>query len=415
MQRLQTKKKEWGVIFVDTIIELYDDEQIFNVISSTVLKPARVVFIGEKKLSKQRMQRKIRDYFDARAQDIAIEFMSINIYDYTETIAALEKTVKKHPDCVIDVTGGRDLVLLAVGMFCSGNDVPLLRYSRTTNSLMNIRNCPFAAELPFEQRITPEQFIILAGGAMAGHGHLNPLSLLPDTYDDIENAWVTFITHKKEWHRQVLYLQAASKIPGNISAGGLRVTAPLTIETPKSGSLRCNSDIMYHLNLLGLIKHTGIKGNQLSFEYKNEDIKRCMTDAGGWLEIYIYKTAKESGIFDSVELSMVVDWNGKQREQFDPLNEIDVILVKGITPILVSCKAGSFDARDINELRALATRFCGKNATAVFVTTDMMMANSPCLYKRAMEFGIEVIEYSDLVDGSLIEMLDYIAKKATCV
>lgn len=403
------------MIPVDTIIEIYDDEQIFNVISSTALKPARVVFIGEKKLSKQRVQRKIRGYFADRGQSICIEFIPANIYDCSETIAVLEETVKKYPDCVIDVTGGRDLVLLAVGMYCNGNDVPLLRYNKASNALLNIRGCSFTGELLFTQYITPKQFIILAGGSMAGHGHVDPAALLPETFDDIENAWLTFLTHRKEWHMQVYYLQAASRTPDGESNGSLSVTAPLVIETPRSGSLRCNSMIMHHLNLLGFIKGTKITGESITFEYKNTDIKRCMTDAGGWLEIYMYKMAKDSGVFDSVDMSVVVDWNGNVHEQYDPLNEIDVVLVKGITPILMSCKAGAFNARDLNELRALANRFCGNNAIAVFVTTDEMMKNSPCLFRRAVEFGIEVIEHNDLVNGSLGERMSQIAKKAACL
>jgi len=379
------------------------------VVSSTAFKPVRVVFIGEPRLSKGRMQNKIRNYFENRRQTIEIEFMTANIYDCAETIEVLEKAVEKYPDCVIDVTGGRDLVLLAVGMFCSRNAVPLLRFCKATNEFINIRNCDFIVDKYFTEKISLEQFIILTGGSLLGHGHFNPDKILQETLDDIERAWDVFLKFKKQWSRQVQYLQMVSK-PEEGTCEKMNISAPLQFKLPKADILKCNSEIMLHLGLLGLLNDTKISDGIISFKYKNLDIRRCLTDAGGWLELYIYKEAKESGLFDNADLNVVVDWNGIEHERDNVINEIDVVLTKGITPILISCKAGNFDAKDLNEFRAVASRFGGDNAAAVFVTTNPIMETAPWIYKRAVEFGIEIIEYNDLIEGKLIERLSKIAK-----
>ena len=70
---------------------------------------------------------------------------------------------------------------------------------------------------------------------------------------------------------------------------------------------------------------------------------------GIWLELYTYLTAKKSGAFDDVQISVVVDWDGKP-EANNLLNEIDVTATRGLRPLFVSCKIGTLNPAHINEI-----------------------------------------------------------------
>ncbi len=57
------------------------------------------------------------------------------------------------------------------------------------------------------------------------------------------------------------------------------------------------------------------------------------------LELYVYKACVDTGAFDDVSASVVVDWEGDNL-QGDVSNELDVVATRGVTPLFISCKTG---------------------------------------------------------------------------
>ena len=58
-----------------------------------------------------------------------------NIDEVNDTLA---KIISENPDCVVDVTGGKDIALLAAGMAAVKLGVPLIAYNRRTKKYANI-------------------------------------------------------------------------------------------------------------------------------------------------------------------------------------------------------------------------------------------------------------------------------------
>ena len=158
----------------------------------------------------------------------------------------------------------------------------------------------------------------------------------------------------------------------------------------------------------GIITDYYVSQNEVSFRYKNETIKKLLNDFGVWLELFIYKKALDSNKFDNVDMSVIFDWNNVENEREDVLNEIDVMITKGATPVFVSCKSGSVSTSALNEIKTLTERFGGNYAKAVLVTAEEFSKYSPKTYRRALEMGIKVIELEDLCrenPASIIERI----------
>ena len=129
-----------------------------------------------------------------------------------------------------------------------------------------------------------------------------------------------------------------------------------------------------------------------------------MKDPGVWLELYTCQTALQSGAFDDVQISVVVDWNGIPEEN-NLLNEIDVSLTRGLRPVFISCKIGTLTQAYVNEIYVLCKRFGGYMARPVIVTMTTPRGDSPALMKRAESLGVTIIDRNDIEAGRLLDML----------
>lgn len=95
-------------------------------------------------------------------------------------------------------------------------------------------------------------------------------------------------------------------------------------------------------------------------------------------------------------------------------NEIDVMLMRGVIPVFVSCKNGAVDSNELYKLNTVADRFGSIYAKKIIAATYLGKMGSgremDPFRRRAEEMGIELIENAHLMnDDELLARL----KKAT--
>lgn len=144
---------------------------------------------------------------------------------------------------------------------------------------------------------------------------------------------------------------------------------------------------------------------RVHYRYKNEMYQRLLSDTGVWLELYTYYTAKSSGLFDDVQTSVIIDWDGREKENYNTINEIDDILVKGIVPLFVSCKMGVPSVLAVTEIEMLARRFGGALAKPVLVTASRVSELAPFTAARARDMGVTILEIQQMDDRNFLERL----------
>ena len=101
---------------METLIELYDERPLENVLGVEMFRPKRVVYIcPEPVASDNELHQKLRAYYRHRGITVEAIFFKASIYNSESVLQLFRKIVRQYPDCALDITGGTDAVLFASG------------------------------------------------------------------------------------------------------------------------------------------------------------------------------------------------------------------------------------------------------------------------------------------------------------
>ena len=392
---------------METLIEIYDNSPIFNVYAAAVLKPKRVVFIGGRRMTRDTVKNRLSGFFAAIGLDIEIEYCSVMLSDFDAVVNRLRKLIKKYPDCAIDLTGGTETVIAAAGLLSCELGAKLFCENPRDLSFINVHNCPELDNYSADINLSIGQVIKMAGGLVTGHGHISNETITPEFESDILLVWKTVKRYRKLWSEQTAFFQRAAKQRSETSYGEYEQSEKhlyvdnVPINSGRSSNSTCSLNIMRSLEKDRIIEKLRVSGDRVSFKYKNSMIKKCLSDAGIWLEMYGFVTARKTGIFSDAQLSVTIDWNGDLTERFNTYNEIDIMLTHGIVPIFISCKMSAPSVAAINEIRTLTDRFGGQKAKAVILTMADMPKDAPYALQRAFDCGVKIIDRNTISHDKL--------------
>jgi len=390
---------------MQTIIELYDDENFCNVLAATVMKPQQVIFVGENRMIKKKNKERIIRYFEKMQIPVKSYFYTVNIGDCDQIIETYKMLINKFPDCAIDVTGGRYLPLLAAGMICEKEKVPVFYFDARKGKFVNIYGCPQAEEFVNDTKFTVDQFVAMAGGMIVSGRNDNALA--GEMRSCIKSVWQIFWQKREQWPRFAQFLQKISSSQEH--ENGLEVDAPIRIRVSGKDDLVCDTEILSLLEKAGVLENLQVKDSRVKFIYRSHQLKSYLSDVGIWLELFAYTVAVESGYFDDVRVRVIVDWDGKFEDP-GTVNEIDVIMTKGLSPLFISCKTSMPSTGSLNEIRILADKFGGRFVKPILLTTQNISKASPAVYQRAADLGVYIIQQDDLTGDKLINKLIRLAE-----
>ena len=378
---------------METLIELYDHEAIDNILAVLAFEPKRVIYIGQKKAMTPFVQKNLRQLAANRGLSVAMDFVSVNVSSFSDIQKTLETIAKRYPNCVFDATGGTDLLLLAVGIFCYQHGFPVFHFNN--DNLVPVINCDLSSLNRKPVKFSTADIFLLHGGLFWRHGHFTDDMDSEEMQEDVMAVWKVFLRHQKNWSKQVTYLQQVSQ-PETVSSNNLIINAPVSAKVHLGSLAYCDRSILNDLHDIGLIQDLSFQNNRIRFSYKNDTIRRCLCDAGIWLELYIYVLAKQMDCFDDVQMSVIVDWDGDTSAAVNTINEIDVVLVKGTASLFISCKIGVPNVLAVNEIDTLTRRFGGKRAKPVLITTASLSRQSPAIAQRAADMDVAVLEVAGM-------------------
>ena len=99
--------------------------------------------------------------------------------------------------------------------------------------------------------------------------------------------------------------------------------------------------------------------------------------------------------------SVVVDWDNARGDDQATRNEIDILLVQGITPVFISCKMGAPTPLALSEIRLLSEKFGGESTRTVLLTAADVRERERALVQRARDLGVLLIDRPILARGDL--------------
>ncbi len=403
-----------------TIIEFYDKTAVENIASTLLCSPDKVIFVGD---NEKRINRSIDTYKSLAAdRGIEVEFIprKISRNNLKNCINVLSDIVENNDNCVFDIQGGEETYLVALGAVFEkyGNRIQIHRFNINTNSLVD---CDADGEVCKTSAIkfSVDENVRIYGGRIIGSDEIEAGMFDWDFNNefekDIELMWMLCTKNTGRWNNQIgciSKLCAESRL-----ASSLEFDASMEIVTTlmKKNNVYVNQflSLLRELEKYGLIRNLFYNDNVVSFAFKNEQVKRCLTIAGRLLEVFVAVNARRSTdkngslLYNDVRTGVYIDWDSVVAPDFsaDVANEIDVMLMKGLTPVFISCKNGRFDVDELYKLSVVAERFGGKYARKVIVAAESIedSAKGKYLKARATDMGIRFIDDIDRMSQAEIE------------
>ena len=390
---------------MNTLIELYDERAIENVLAADMFRPQRIVYLCPTEVAQSRdRQKTIRDFFRHRGWEPEMFFVEASSYKVDRIVRQLLSISEKYPDCALDVTGGSDAELFAAGMFAAKANVATFTYSRRKNRFYNISGAEFADNLPCNLSYSVEDFFLMAGGTLLP-GRVDN-KILKGYLHDIDPFFNCFLQFRRDWTNIITHMQRVSPAEyGQVPPMFIR--GNYVVKGERGGRISAKEDALRAFERIGFIRNLNIvSGESVSFRFRDENTRTWLRDVGSVLELYVYKACLDANIFNDTISSAVVRWNDVLGHG-SIINEIDVMATMGVLPLFISCKVSDIKTEALNELAILRDRFGGKGAKAAIVSTAR--CNAACRH-RAAQLGIAVIDRDELESGALVHRLKVIMK-----
>lgn len=372
-----------------TIIEFFDKDAIENVVSTLLCDPDRVVFIGNNYKRMNRAKARYQQVAEKYGRKAEFVVRGLERNDLWKIVETLEDVVNKYGDCTVDLSGGEELYLVAAGIVFQRlpGKLQLHRFNRNNETFYD---CDADGCILHQQKLalSVEDNITLYGGRIIYEDDVFPgtrkWDLNPEFRNDVDVMWRLCTEHTKVWN--ALLTKASNKGKED----PLQVHIDIVRYCMQEGTGEATIPPLFEeLEKEGLIRHLRVDNYDLHFRCKDEQVLRCLTTAGLVLELKTTILLDDTGLYNSIMTGVRLDWDGRNAEN-NVENEIDVLAMRGLIPVFVSCKNGTeVDVDELYKLGTVAEHFGGKNARKVLVASYQLNED---FNRRAHEMQIRVID-----------------------
>ena len=389
-----------------TVIEFFDKSPIENIVSSFTVCPDKIIFIGDAKAVKRSLPL-YEKFLNAKGLQIKMDKRSVNKSNLWDIVQKLSAIVEAEEECIFDLTGGEDLILVALGIvFQNYRDKKKIHMHRFNISNGTILDCDCDGEVHYcgTPRLTVKENIMLHGGIVERFSAENAETCRACS-KDIDAAWKISCENPSLWNVRIGLLKEFQKYKADVE-NPLRVYIDISYASSCIRNFRDKlgyvGTLLQSARAVGLIRDYLVDEESLSFTYVNALVKEMFSNEGAVLELKISHLAREmtnkgTTVFGDVLRGVVIDWDGMIHEQDDSekdtVNEIDVLAMKGMVPVFISCKNGSFKDEELYKLHTVASRFGGTHARKLLVCSDGKdrLENFSYLDQRATDMGIKIV------------------------
>ncbi len=390
-----------------TLVEFFEVCPCHNIISTTAFVPDRVIFLGSEK-TVARLSPLYEAYYRKYHPQVAVIFRATDTTDLNATVEALSAIICEFPDAEFDVTGGDDLVLIAMGIVREryrDRTFGMHRFDIARGTASDpLKNQALA--LPQPPSITVEQAVTLCGGIVSSTMDGAPLQKQDLTGvfgKTVDRMWAISCEDPHRWNKAITGLNRLEKLaPAKDSP--LHTVIPKHVLSQDATQFEPTRAILTSLDRCGILSYRE-HADALEITYPDHRIKGALAKAGNVLE---YKTlrlaqcavdADGKPFFADARCGVYIDWDGRfginnATNARDTINEIDVIATRGVVPWFISCKNGTVDDEELYKFTVVARRFGGRYAKAVLVATyiDRNPAVRARLLQRAADMHIVLVD-----------------------
>lgn len=384
-----------------TLIECFTTAHIDNFAACLCLRPQKMILLGEETLINQHINR-YREILGDRHQPTTINPYPVDENDLQAVCQALLSLISTDDECVIDITGGNELTIMAVGAVMaslSEKDRRRVRVQKIDREGGTIHDC-----------IHPGQIVQCTGPELSIKEllRLNGGRLLPSEYQpprtarlsELDGIWEIIVEDPTKWNKTITYLGEFEKrdnFKTNIRLNLKKLRSQIKKFDEKYTAVR---ELLDKLN--GPVICDRSTDEVLDYSYNSSLMRYCTLKAGNTLEVKTLLTARtvlENGApyFRDSRMSVSIDWDGvthfPKGSVAETRNEIDVMLMRGTKPLFISCKNGDIGETELYKLNTVATYFGGAQAKKLLIATHVNEEDKTnrAIIRRAWDMDILLI------------------------
>lgn len=382
-----------------TLIECFTASHIDNIAACLRLRPEKLIMVGRRDEMSQPIKR-YEEVLRQRGLRTRINPCDIQGKDLGEIRTTLEKLILSEQDCVIDLTGGDELVTMAAGAVLASLDSRQLQHIRVQKFDHKdgvVRDCIHDNRPVPSKKISlsVEELIRLHGGRLYAKAFPIPESCRPS---ELDGLWSIVSSIPKEWNDGISYLNEFERRAGfqnhvYLPLDDLR--SKIKGFEKKEKAVRMLLEQMHDKNVIT----DRSTADCLDYTYHSPLMRYCTLKAGNVLEVKTLlegRSVLENGapFFHDSWMSARIDWDGDIQDEdtrkSGTYNEIDVILMHGTTPLFISCKNGSI-GDELYKLNTVASFLGGPYARKLLIATNLDPDNATTLADRRRAWDMDIL------------------------
>lgn len=394
-----------------TFIEFFEKDAIENICSALAAHPDQVVLVGHSRKELEKAKSVYEELFETWGKPVRFRPLPVSRNNMDEILSELEKVVSGDDTCIFDLTGGEDLYLVAVGMLRERfpEKVRMHRFNIANGNIYDCDQDGITLTDGIRQELSVDENIRLYGGRVVYEdnrpGTTRRWDMNEEFLADIDRMWEICRCDVREWNAMCSALAAVRDVCEETGSPLLLMAKMSKLQGELDGfcvSVIRNGGILRKLQRSGILHSFSADDDYLTVTFKNEQLRDCLTKAGLLLELKIYlemfaaRNKDGTPCYNDVNCGVFLDWDGvvhAPESGVDTENEIDVLAMRGMVPVFVSCKNGKVNMEELYKLNTVAKRFGGKYAKMVLVATSLRGRNYELyLRQRAADMGIQILD-----------------------
>ena len=373
---------------MSTCIEILDYEQTENIISPLVFDFDQMIYLYDEHHDYKNKRRTLMDLLNKKGIT-NIEFIEIKDHETD----FFERLVEKYPQAMFNLSNGSRTLLVQMARFCERTNQKCYTLNFQRKFFQNISGCDELKSQFKVPHVKIEDVISLSAGEIIKTSHALP-DLSNELKQDMKRIIQLMNRDSSSWTRLLAQFAKAIREDDESDA-----SVWLDVQTDQGQKKMLEG--LAQIEVLQVFEH----GSRLRVVFKNRTLMNMLKDSGAWLEYQSYLECLNSGYFDDVRISTVVDWNKASKNQNDPTCEIDLIVIKNCIPVFVSCKMNKCTALDLYEIKLLSSKLGGTLGKAAVISKAPSLKDNEPLYLKAKELGICLIREKEIESNQIASTL----------
>lgn len=360
-----------------TLVEIYDAQQILNLVTPYMEKPEKVIFLYDRSCVDLIRNPVLHKYIDAK-----IEYLAVS----RQTISEVCETINRS-DTAFDIHGGNNFAIAAVAQAAKERSSELYYPDLETGKMLILKDGKVTMKDLVLPKMTVKEIVALYGAKVRN---------LPEAqYDERGRRVVEACTRAKRRNnkRWVNFTKTIGNLCKKYGTKDVFETEVYVYREYRT----IFDEIQEAFSLLEE------NGRRFRFQLYDPEYAVLLADTGVAFEYDTYYQLMDAGCFDDVDIRVNIDWNGGDFIASDPNSELDVMATLNSRLISISCKSGRYDQQAVYEVKANAEKFGGVRAVPVLCTD--LNENHPDLVRKAEELDVLVIEYQDMWKRKAVERI----------